>query len=180
MKKSGYILFAFLFAVISSDVKAQDAKFPIVKGFGGIYEIPGSINPDTGIDYKLVIDLKTGQDHKEQMNAGLNNTARMINLHGLGGVKNKNMDVVVVAHGGATEAIMNNEAYRMKNGVDNPNLELINALKDSGIELYVCGQSLLARGFDADKVNDQVLIGLSMLTVVTEYMHNGYQLLVFD
>jgi intracellular sulfur oxidation DsrE/DsrF family protein len=88
--------------------------------------------------------------------------------------------VTVVVHGSATETILNNQGYQRKNSVNNPNLKLIGALRDAGAELYVCGQSLLARGYPQDEVNSQVKIGLSMLTVVTTHMHEGYQLLVFD
>lgn len=174
-------LIALLFTLMTvHSAHSQQAKYPIVKDFGGIYEIPGSENPDSKITYKIVIDLKTNQPHKDQMNPGLNNVARMMNLHGLGGVSPENLLVSVAVHGGATEIILNNESYREKNGVDNPNLELIEALKKSGAELYVCGQSLLARGYEHGEVNDEITIGLSMLTVVTTHMHQGYKLLVFD
>jgi len=172
---------ALIFLVTSFTVAhAQEAQYPIVKDFGGIYEIRGSVQPDSGIEYKIVIDLKTLQDDKNQINPGMNNIARMMNLHGLGGVSSDNIHVVVAVHGGATETILTNEGYRRKNGISNPNLELIDALEDAGAEIYVCGQSLLARGYDQAEVNPEVTIGLSMLTIVTEHMHKGYQLLVFD
>lgn len=170
----------FIFFLFTSAINAQQAQYPIVKDFGGIYEVPGGANPDTDIEYKLVVDLKSGQADKEQVNRGLNNVARMMNLHGLGGVQKENLHVVVVAHGGATEAILNNDAYRKKNGVDNPNLPLIDALEQAGAKIYVCGQSLLGRGYEHTEVNEKVAIGLSMLTVVTEHMHKGYKQLVFD
>lgn len=171
----------FIFgAAILNDLKAQEAKYPIVKDFGGIYEVENSINPETDLEYKIVVDLKTLEPDKNSINPGLNNIARMMNLHGLGGVKPENLNVVVVVHGSATEIILNNKGYQRKNGVENPNLELIDALKDAGADFYVCGQSLLARGYPQEEVNAEVKTGLSMLTVVTTYMHNGYKLLVFD
>ena len=177
----GLTSLALIFLVTSFTVAhAQEAQYPIVKDFGGIYEIRGSVQPDSGIEYKIVIDLKTLQDDKNQINPGMNNIARMMNLHGLGGVSSDNIHVVVAVHGGATETILTNEGYRRKNGISNPNLELIDALEDAGAEIYVCGQSLLARGYDQAEVNPEVTIGLSMLTIVTEHMHKGYQLLVFD
>lgn len=171
----------FIFgAAILNNLKAQDAQYPIVRDFGGIYEIENSINPDTDLEYKIVVDLKTLQPDKNSINPGLNNVARMMNLHGLGGVRAENLNVVVVVHGSATETILNNKGYQRKNGVGNPNLKLIDALKDAGADFYVCGQSLLARGYPQEEVNAEVKTGLSMLTVVTTYMHDGYKLLVFD
>lgn len=169
-----------LFFASTVSAFAQDAQFPVVNNYGGIYEINGSEHPDSDVQYKIVIDLKSLQTGKEQLNQGLNNVARMMNLHGLGGVPQESLSVVVVVHGGATESILTHGRYQNKNGVENPNIPLIGALKDAGAEMYVCGQSLLARGYEQDEVNPEVAIGLSMLTVVTERMHKGYQLLVFD
>lgn len=175
-----FLLFTILSFTISASAMAQEARFPIVNDFGGIYEISSADDPDTEINYEIVIDLKSLQSDKKQLNQGLNNVARMMNLHGLGGVQKENLSVVVVAHGGATESILTHERYREKNGVENPNIPLITALKEAGAEIVVCGQSLLSRGYDQDEINPEVTIGLSMLTVVTEHMHKGYQLLVFD
>lgn len=180
MKQTIFLFSIVILTISFSAVNAQQAQFPIVPGFGGIYEIPGSTQPDSDLEYKIVIDLKTLQVEKDQINPGMNNIARMMNLHGLGGVSGVNLNVVVAVHGGATETILTNEGYRRKNGTANPNLELIAALKESGAEIYVCGQSLLARGYEQDEVNPDVTIGLSMLTIVTEKMHKGFQLLVFD
>ena len=181
MKKMHILLWLTILLIpITAPALAQNAQFPIVDGYGGIYEINGAAGPDKGIHYKIVIDLKSLQTNKEQLNQGLNNVARMMNLHGLGGVSEENLSVVVVAHGGATESILTNARYRKKNGVDNPNIPLISALKEAGAEMVVCGQSLLARGYEQDEINPAVTIELSMLTVVTEHMHKGYQLLVFD
>lgn len=175
-----FSLFLVLILFYQLPLIAQEAQFPIVDGFGGIYEIPGSTNPDPDIEYKIVIDLKTNQPDKEAVNAGLNNVARMMNLHGLGGVREDNLSVMVVVHGLATETILNKDGYRRKNGVDNPNIALIDAIEAAGAEVVVCGQSLLGRGFHQTEVNSEVEIALSMLTKVTELQHKGYHLLVFD
>lgn len=159
---------------------AQQAQFPIVKDFGGIYEVKDAVKPDLNIEYKIVIDLKTPQGKKENLNRGLQNVARLMNLHGLGGVKSENLKVVVVVHGGATVSILNNEGYQRKEGVKNPNVKLMNALKKAGSKIYVCGQSLLSRGYEHEEVYSEVNIGLSMLTVVSTYMHKGYKQFVFD
>ncbi len=169
-----------LLITFSVSAEAQKAANPIIKNFGTIYEIENAVNPDPNIEYKIVIDLKTLQRDKESINPGLNNVARMMNLHGLGGVKPENLNVAVAIHGGATDVILNNEAYQNRYELDNPNLKLIDELKAAGVELYVCGQSLLARQYEQDQVNEKIKIGLSMLTVVTTYLHKGYHQMVFD
>jgi intracellular sulfur oxidation DsrE/DsrF family protein len=177
MKYTFTLLILFIVATCSS---AQKGANPIIKNFGTIYETENAINPDPSIEYKIVVDLKTLQRDKESINPGLNNVARMLNLHGLGGVKAENLNVAVAIHGGATDVILNNDAYQKKYELDNPNLQLIDELKEAGVELYVCGQSLLARNYEHNEVNTQIKIGLSMLTVVTTYMHKGYHQMVFN
>jgi intracellular sulfur oxidation DsrE/DsrF family protein len=161
---------------------SQEAQFPIVKGFGGIYEIEGVELPMKGMDgeFRIVIDLKTAPDDYSALNKGLNNVARMMNLHGLAGVSIDKLKVVVVGHGLATQCLLTNEGYQRKNGVDNPNLALIDALEEAGAEIRICGQSLIGRAFPQSEVYEKVDIRLSMLTEVTRLVRDGYQLLVFD
>jgi intracellular sulfur oxidation DsrE/DsrF family protein len=160
----------------------QEAQFPIVKGFGGIYEIDGVNLPLDEMDgeFRIVIDLKAAPDDYPELNKGLNNVARMMNLHGLAGVSKERMKVVVVGHGLATQCLLTNEGYRRKNGVDNPNLALIDALEEAGAEIRICGQSLIGRGFPQSEVYEKVDIRLSMLTEATRLVRDGYQLLVFE
>lgn len=172
------LLLALLFFV-AGIAAAQQAQYPIVKGFGGIYEIPGTEKLDPDMKYNIVIDLKYPQSNEQKINKGLQNVARMINLHGLGGAKAVNINVVVAVHGEATSSILSNAGYQRKYGADNPNIPLIDALTKAGAELYVCGQSLLARGYDRDEIYSAVTVELSMLTIVTTYMNRGYKKLVF-
>ena len=179
LKKLLLTLF-MIFIPFLCHVNAQEAKFPVIKSFGGIFEIPNSVKPEADTDYKIVIDLKTLQRDKSSINPGLNNVARMINLHALGGVKPENLKVSVAIHGGATDVTLTNEAYKKRYEMDNPNIPLLTELKNAGVELYVCGQSLIAREYAFSEIHDHITFGLSMLTVVTTHVQDGYTLLVFD
>lgn len=179
MKKLKYFaLICLLLSVITA--KAQTPVNPYVKDYGTINSIPGVTATDTKIDYKIVIDLKSSNDDYASVNRGLNNVARLLNLHGAAGIPVEKLHVAVAVHYTATPIILNNEGYQKKYGVDNPNLELISQLKSAGVEVYVCGQSLVARKYDFKDVNPEVQVGLSMLTVVSEKMMKGYELLVFE
>lgn len=134
MKK---ILLLSLLLLLPPLMYAQSAKFPIVSGFGGIYEIPDAVYPDAEMEYSIVIDLKSPQPDKSEINAGLNNVARMMNLHVLGGVAPEKLQVKVLIHGEATYLITNDEAYKERFGTINPNTPLISALVNAGAELYV-------------------------------------------
>lgn len=174
-----YLLLA-IFSTTSIGVVAQTPANPIIKDYGTIYGIENSLQPDKTKEYKIVIDLKASNDNFDRVNKGLINIARMLNLYGAGGVQKEKLKVAVAVHYTATPIILNNTGYQKKYGVDNPNLKLIKQLKAAGVEMYVCGQSLVARKYAFEDVNPQVITALSMLTVVTEHTMEGYTLLVFQ
>lgn len=159
---------------------AQERVNPVVRGFGSIYDIPeASIKPDPDLEYKIVIDVYGGADDKKTIDRSLNNVARMLNLHAVGGVPPENMKVVLAMHGGSTFSILDDATYNSKFGVDNPNTPLIKELKGAGVKLAVCGQSLKGRSIASDQVNENVELATSMLTTVTMYQLRGYSLLKF-
>ena len=63
--------------------------------------------------------------------------------------------------------------------IKNPNLPLIIALKEAGVKLTICGQSLIGREIDLEEVNENVEVATSMLTTVTTYQLKGYTLFNF-
>lgn len=174
---------ALLFFLVLGSLQAvfaQKAHFPIVEGFGGIFEIPESTeNPDPNGEFRIIIDLVSGAENPAKINRMVDNIARMMNLHGLGGVKKENLHVKVAVHGGAVYSILGDDLYEKLYGVKNPNLPVYEALKVAGVEFYVCGQSLIARDMKTNDVWEGTEIALSMLTVLTKYVPEGYMLLRF-
>ena len=162
-----------------STVWGQQMVFPVIESFGGIYDIPeATVRPTANMKYQVVIDLVSGASSPDQLNPALNNVARMINLHAVGGATQK-MEVVLAIHGKANDLVMRNEDYLERYQVDNPNIELIKSLKDAGVKLTVCGQSLLFSKVAPEQVLDEVEIATSMLTTVTTYQLKGYAFLKF-
>ena len=158
---------------------AQQRVAPLIKNYGAIYDITeATIKPDPELRYRIVIDAKTAGEPQELAFA-LNNVARMLNLHVVGAINPENLEVVVAIHGSATKAVMKNDAYQKRYQIDNPNHGLIKELKDAGVKLVVCGQSLRGRKIEADEVLSEVEIGTSMLTTVSTYQLRGFAVFVF-
>ncbi|MGB3467121.1 MAG: DsrE family protein [Cyclobacteriaceae bacterium] len=173
-----FFLFLLLFSGISA--LAQKKSNLIIENFGTVYTIPdATILPDSSKKYQIVIDAKTGNKDFSELAFALYNTARMMNLHALGGVKPENLEVVLAIHGGATFAILDNESYQKKFGTDNPNIPLIKELKDAGVKITVCGQSLLGRKIKTEQVLPEVEIATSMLTTVSTYQLKGFAVFQF-
>lgn len=158
---------------------AQHLVNPVIENFGGIYDITeATVKPSPDLEYKIVIDLYSGARSPELLNPALNNVARMINLHAIGGASQQ-MDVVVAIHGDANDAVLNNKDYLDRYKVDNPNIQLIRSLKLAGVKLVVCGQSLIGSKVSPSQVLKEVEIATSMLTTVTTFQLKGYALLSF-
>ncbi|GAA0881142.1 hypothetical protein GCM10009119_41120 [Algoriphagus jejuensis] len=169
-----------LFLVLSVDVLAQGPQFPIVKGFGGIFEIPEATErPDPKLEYKILVDLSTGAEDNKAISRWVDNVARMMNLHGLAGVPQENIKVKVVVHGGAIFTLLNDENYKERFEVDNPNLKVYEALKAAGADIMVCGQSMRARNLEVSDLWPGIRVAHSALTTITTYVPQGYVLLKF-
>ncbi len=164
--------------LLCSGVYAQ--QFPVIKNYGGIYDIPeATVKPEATKTYKIIVDLVTGDDNPGNLSWSLNNVARMINLHAIGGVPAENIHVVLAVHGGMTTSLLNDKAYQARFQVTNPHIELYNALHKAGVRIIVCGQSMKSRGVNADQLLDTVEIATSMLTTVSTFQQKGYVVFKF-
>jgi intracellular sulfur oxidation DsrE/DsrF family protein len=175
-----YSLIFGLLLFISLQLSAQVKSNKIIKDYGIINDLEGVVKPKVDDTYKIVIDLKTKVESPSKVNRGLDNVARLLNLHAAGGISAENLHVAVAVHGNATPIILNDKGYRAKYGIKNPNAELIHQLTEAGVEIYICAQSLIGRKYGLQNVNEEVPIALSMLTVVTEKMNEGHHLMVFQ
>ena len=175
-----YLTTAFLIFLFDLFGQRTDFVFPVVKEFGGIHRLEeATVKPDPTLRYKIVVDVVSGQKDVNKINRALNNVARMINLHAVGGVSPDSLDIVLAVHGGATVALLNDQAYKRHYGIPNPNLPLLDALEAAGVEMTVCGQSLKHEEILPDQISTTVGIATSMLTTVTMYQQRGYHLLKF-
>lgn len=169
-----------ILTLFSASLCAQQKVNPVIPSYGGIYPIEeATVKPDGKLVYKIVVDVVTGSDDPQELSAGLNNVARMLNLHAVGGVPPGKMEVVLAIHGGATFATLNNELYQEKFGVDNPNIGLVRELKAAGVKLVVCGQSLIGRGISPEALQPEIELATSMLTTVSMYQMKGYAVFRF-
>ena len=170
----------FLALIFITSLTAQEKVNPVIKNFGGIYDIPeATVKPDVTAEYKIVVDVYGGAEDKSKLDASLNNSARMINLHAVAGVPVESMKIVLALHGQSTYSAMSDAAYKEKFGSNNPNTPLIQELKAAGVRIAVCGQSLRGRSVQAEQLLKEVEVATSMLTTVTHYQNQGYMLLKF-
>ncbi|REE81789.1 intracellular sulfur oxidation DsrE/DsrF family protein [Lutibacter oceani] len=173
MKK--YIV-VFLVFTCFSNMNSQ-----IIKDFGDVFEVE---NPELllaeNTEYKVIFDIYTDYSNGEKINPLLNTVARFINMHAQQGILLKNMKIAVILHGKATKSALSNFSYKTLYKTNNPNSELIEALKNAHVEVFVCGQSFMASKYDAKDKSENVKMALSALTALVEYQKNGYQIINFN
>ena len=173
------LLIVSLLCCISIGSFAQKLN-PVIKNFGSVSEIPYAVEkPDPKMDYKILVEINTDNPKPEAVHEFFEKTAAVVNLHALGGVPANKLHVVMVIHGPAAQFIVNNAAYRKKFGVDNPNLPLFTALREAGVSIFVCGQSVVKRDIDPTNIDPEVKVALSAITTITTYQLKGYALLKF-
>jgi intracellular sulfur oxidation DsrE/DsrF family protein len=148
---------------------------PIVKDFGSVWETPfATEQPSNKMKYNIVVDITDGAAKADTINVYLEAVATLMNLHGVGGVPAKNINMIVVLHKMATNSILTNEFYQKRFKTDNPNLAMIAALKAAGVKFYTCGQTLFRAKLPKESIIPEVEIATSALTTLTTYQLKGY------
>ena len=123
---------------------------------------------------KAVFDV-TAAAKPGEVNKGLEQVARLLNLYGAAGLTAHDVTIAAVLHGEADQAVLTNAAYAARyNVAANPNLPLIRELKNAGVELFVCGQSLHELGFKSEEVAGEVPIADSAMLVLVNKQNGGY------
>jgi intracellular sulfur oxidation DsrE/DsrF family protein len=172
MKKS--FLFS-CFALLLIIVHGQSRIFPVIKNYGGVFDVPNAIDkPDSTLQYNIIAEAGSKIEHPDSVFQPFETISRMYNLHIYGGVKPKNLHIEIVFYFESIFVVLNNEAYKKKYGVNNPNLDVIEQLKKAGVKLYACGQSATGFGIDRSTINPNFDVVFSRLTTVTTRQIKGY------
>ena len=132
--------------------------------------------PDPNIDYKILFEI-TGNNPDstiKEINYGLAEIARVINLHVASGVPVKRIMPVIVAHAGVLHSLKNNVAFQKKYKIDNPNIKIIDDLKKLGAKFIVCGQAMAFLEVTKEELLPDIKVSLTAQTVLTYYQLKEY------
>lgn len=182
-------MFAMNLAVgllVAGPVGAQNTRNdlhdgPLIEGFGRHVDLPNAdfvMRTDDNI-YKVAFEIFQPLNAPERPHMRLEAAARFMNMHAHAGISKENLQVKLVLHGGGTRAAMTNEAYQERYEMDNPSLPLLEALSDAGVEIFLCEQSRVLNGLDANEVSAPVKSALSAMTAVVTLQADGYQFLTY-
>ncbi len=156
------------------------ARSPVIPQADGYIAIPNAaIPPLRTRTYRAIYDATLGADRPSQILPALNMAGSELNAFGVAGVPLAYAKFVIVFHDAALNGILLDARYRAKYGIANPNLPVLAELKQSGVELYVCGQNLASAHIDPSTISHDVKIASDALIVLMTYQNQGYALLSF-
>lgn len=184
------LVFLVLIPVLASlSVRAADAPAPVppmISGALPYVPIPGAaVAPDRSRIYKVIFNVTRAPANPDQPVDGILFAATDLSALRGQGVPGPNTKFALIFHGpggpalGAVDGILNNASYRAKFGVDNPNLAMLSALKQAGVEIMVCGQFLGAMKIDPRTLSPDVSVASEAFLTLITYQNNGYAVLEF-
>lgn len=171
-------------ALASSSVlgSVDDGRWtaPLIHGAGLVHPLSDTSHlPDPRVTHRVVFALSQGNEHPDRVHAGLARIARLVNLYAAAGVPQRRQKVVAVVSGSAITLTFDAAHYREWHGEANPNLPVLRELRAAGVEIAVCGQTLMAQHGTPKWLEPGVTVALSALTTITELQREGYALLPF-
>lgn len=153
--------------------------YPILNAgsFSGVIPVkdPTEI-PDPAIEYKLLFEMvaNNSDSSAKDINSGLMEIVRVINLHVASGIPLKKITPVILVHGPALNAITTNAYFNEHFKMDNPNIKVVNDLSALGTKFIACGQAMAFFNIKRESLLPMVKISLTAQTVLTSYQLKGY------
>jgi intracellular sulfur oxidation DsrE/DsrF family protein len=171
------LLILLVVAGSSAAVADGPSTGPVIDDYGPTYAIEWrDVELPEDHHYKLVFDLAADPE-AGQVNRHLVSVARYLNMHARNGVRVEQMSLAVVVHGRALRNLLRNDVHQEREGIGNPNLDLIRSLQEAGVRFYVCGQSMAFTGVAKVDLADGIEVALSAMTMLTLLQADGFALL---
>ena len=145
---------------------------PVARDVPGAKELP---NPKT--IYKVVFSIGKPSPDAKKANSALTTIANYVNTLAKYGVPLEHRKIVVMIHhrGEGWEMILKNDAHRRATeGLDNPNIEMIQKLQAAGVNFRVCGQLVVARKIDPNDILPGIQTDLWAMTSLVDLQLDGY------
>lgn len=161
------------YLTVFQKVEKPKLVFPIIVGYGGVVPLPDAAEQPTK-GTKVVFDVTAVATETGKPVPGLERAAVLLNLAGTANLKATDFEIVVVLHGDATLAALDDKMHQEKTGRSNENAQLITRLKHAGVKVMVCGQSLNKKGLKIASVRSEVTVAASALTAVLNYQQRGF------
>lgn len=151
---------------------------PAVVMAGKIHPLPqAAYQPDPQAEHKVVFALTSAPSRPDKISLSLQRLARTVNLYVNAGTPLKHLHFVAVASGAATAMMLADAEYQKHYDTPNPNLAVIEQLRELGVDVVVCGQAVAEHDYQYDWIDKRVTLALSSLTTISELQRKGFALM---
>ena len=155
------------------------AQAPLaVPGAPGARDVPGAKElPNPNPIYKVVFSIGKPSPDAKNANPALTTIANYVNTLVKYGVPVEHRKITVMIHhrGEGWDMILKNDAHRRATeGLDNPNIELIQKLQAAGVFFRVCGQLVVGRKINPDDILPGFQTDLWAMTTLVDLQLDGY------
>jgi intracellular sulfur oxidation DsrE/DsrF family protein len=124
--------------------------------------------------YNVAWDVTEGPAKPEEATEGFARPANFLVMSDANGLDRKKVHLAIIVHGTATQSLLGNDAYKAATGKDNANIALLEALNDAGVQVIVCGQSLVKNKVPRDKLLPFVKVATSATMARATLHAQGY------
>jgi len=126
---------------------------------------------------KVVFDA-TAASAAGKPNRGLESAARLVNIYASEDMEASRPRIAVILHTHSTVAAFTDDAHsRTPAGGPNPNRQLVEALVANGVEVWVCGQSVIRGGNALTDVMPGIKIAHSAMIFNINRQDDGWSML---
>lgn len=146
----------------------------VIKQYGKYAEVNG-VAFDEKQHFYVAFDVANKANIGE-LNRQFDTLARFINMHVAHGLPRENIHLALVVHGKAGFDLLNNKAYLTQFQTKNGNHQLLNALMNNQVEVFLCGQSAAYYDIKPKMLQKGVKMALSAMTAHATLQQKGYSL----
>jgi hypothetical protein len=147
-------------------------EFPQIEGYGSVVGLPEA-GERPRIGGRVVFDT-TAAATPGKVNRGLESAARLVNLYAKEGLAASRPQIAVILHFNATSAALADAAHERAGGGSNPNRELVEKLLENGVEVWVCGQSVVRGGHALSDILPGIKVAHSAMVFNINRQQDGW------
>lgn len=149
---------------------------PVLPDVGPIAPVESDLALPKGAKFKIAFDLHSRAE-PGALSRQIETAARTLNMHVAAGVPQKDVQIVLIAHGPAAQDLLNPESYAKRtDGKANGSLDAVKKLLGAGVEIYLCGQTAMGQKITKADLIPGVKMSLSAITAHAVYQQRGYTL----
>jgi intracellular sulfur oxidation DsrE/DsrF family protein len=177
------LLLALVATTFAANAAAADddsglSSGPAIERYGLMHPLPkAAYQPDPKATYRVIFAMTAASKAPEEVNPAVERVARAVNLYVSAGVPLDHLKFVAIAYGAATAVALDDAHYKAAYGIANPNLPVIARLRKAGVDVAVCGQSVLEHKYQYEWIDPSVTLALSAITTITSLEQQGYSLM---